>query len=118
MKLMGRYINKDTLMAEINKLKDKAYPNSDWNHGYVASCEKILSFLNALEVKEVDLEKEIKNAINEYYNECEKKLQEMNDNDTDISFLQLDKFAKHFFKLGLNAQMKTSLREKDDGKNT
>lgn len=56
MKLMGRYINKDTLMAEINKLKDKAYPNSDWNHGYVASCEKILSFLNTLEVKEVDLE--------------------------------------------------------------
>lgn len=53
-----KLIDKDALVAEIEKLRDKAYPNSEWNHGYVASCEKILSFLNTLEVKEVIAEQE------------------------------------------------------------
>lgn len=54
---MGQYINKSKVVAEIEKMRDEAYPQSDWNHGYTTSCEKILSFLNTLEVKEVDLDK-------------------------------------------------------------
>lgn len=112
---MAYLIDKDALVAEIEKLMYAANLEAD-----IAStgecfdekvaeakyqlCKRIISIINTLEVKEVDLEKEIKNAINEYYNECEKKLQEMNDNDTDMSFLQLDNFAKHFFELGLKAR--------------
>ena len=47
-----KLIDKDTLVAEIEKMKNKAYPNSEWNHGYVTSCEKLLSFINTLDVKE------------------------------------------------------------------
>ena len=56
---MAQYISKSALVAEIKKMRNEVYPNSEWNHGYVTSCEKILSFLNTLEVKEVDLNKEI-----------------------------------------------------------
>ena len=50
-----KLIDKDALVAEIEKIKNEAYPNSEWNHGYVTSCEKILSFLDTIKVKEVDL---------------------------------------------------------------
>ena len=51
---MVQYIDKSKVVAEIEKMKKKAYPNSDWNHGYVTSCEKILSFIDTFEVKDVD----------------------------------------------------------------
>lgn len=47
-----KLIDKDPLVVEIEKMRDKAYPQSDWNRGYVTSCEKILSFINTLEVKD------------------------------------------------------------------
>jgi len=50
------------------------------------------------------LEKEIEEQITQYYNDCEQKLKEMDDNDNDFSFMTLDNFAKHFFELGLKAQ--------------
>lgn len=49
-----KLIDKDVLIAEIEKKRDEALPNSEWNHGYVTACEKILSFLEHLEVKEVE----------------------------------------------------------------
>ena len=49
---MTPLIDKSALVAEIKKMRDKAYPQSDWNRGYVTSCEKILSLLDTLEVKE------------------------------------------------------------------
>lgn len=55
-------IDKSEVMAEIEKMRNEAHPNSEWNHGYVTSCEKILSFLDTLEVKDVkdvNLKKEI-----------------------------------------------------------
>lgn len=56
---MEQYISKSALVAEIKRMRDKAYPQSDWNHGYVKACESIISLLDTLEVKEVDLNKEI-----------------------------------------------------------
>ena len=78
---------------------------TEYHQGLRDGYANTLSFIDTLE-KEVDLDKEIENAVNEYYNVCEKKLREMNDNDTDMSFLQLDKLAKYFFKLGLSSQLK------------
>ena len=57
-----------------------------------------------LETKEVDLEKEIKEQIDTYYENCNKKLEEMGEDDNDISFLTLDGFARHFYELGLKAK--------------
>ena len=63
-----KLIDKSTVVAEIENMKNKAYPNSEWNHGYVTSCEKLLSFINTLEVKEVNLEKEINEETDCLYN--------------------------------------------------
>lgn len=53
---MKQYLDKDAVMAEIKGMRDKAFPpNSNWKHGYFKACESILSFLDTLEVKEVDL---------------------------------------------------------------
>lgn len=60
---MARYIDKDGVIAGIKKLKDNAHPNSDWNHGYVAACDSILSFLDTLEVKEEILDKKSKTNL-------------------------------------------------------
>ena len=50
------------------------------------------------------LEKEIKEQIDKYYENCNKKLEEMGEDDNDISFLTLDGFARHFYELGLKAK--------------
>ncbi len=87
-----KLIDKSTVVAEIEKMKNKAYPNSDWNHGYVTSCEKLLSFINTLEVKEVNLEKEMDFVKDAYYY--------FTSDESD----SIMKVAHHFFKLGLKAQ--------------
>ena len=94
---MRQFIDKSTLVVEIKKMKDKAYPHSDWNQGYVTSCEKILSFLDTLEVKEVDLEKEIDTYWDKY---CNDEFGELFERDNEFT----DDIAKHFFELGLKAQ--------------
>ena len=58
-----KLIDKEKVVTEIEKMRDKAYPQSDWNRGYVTSCEKILSFLNTLEVKEVDLDESARHYL-------------------------------------------------------
>lgn len=83
-------IDKDTLAKEILKQRDEAYPQSDWNRGYVTACEKILSLLDTLETKEVDLETELSNYI--------KKYRKMGTGCTMFGI------ARHFFNLGLNAK--------------
>lgn len=60
---MEQYISKAALVAEIEKRKKEAYGN-EW--GWAVQCatyEEIISLLDTFEVKEVDLEKEIKKHI-------------------------------------------------------
>ena len=100
---MTHLIDKSALVAEIEKRRSR---NSKNKLFLAAAFEDnyLLSFIDDLEVKEVDLEKEIKEQSDKYYSQCEKKLQEMDDNDNDLSFLSLDNYAKYFFELGLKAQ--------------
>lgn len=51
---MKQLIDKAALIAEIKRIRDKAFPNSEWNHGYAKACESIISLLDTLEVKEVE----------------------------------------------------------------
>jgi hypothetical protein len=109
---MTQYIPKSEVVTEIEKkLQDliACKENTSFTEHKVVlwakidMCKEILSFLNTIEAKKVDLDEEIRKEIDKYYDECEKKLYKMKDDDTDISFLQLDSFAKHFFELGLKA---------------
>ena len=98
---MEQYIEKSALVAKIEKRKKEAYGH-EW--GWAVQCatyDEILSILNTLEVKEVDLEKE----LIEWHKEHFKK---------DGTFIGMSGFyltnnsqmdiAKHFYELGLKAQ--------------
>lgn len=89
-----KLIDKDALVAEINRIVDVLERNSGYGifcEYQMVICEKILSFLDTLEVKEVDLKEEIQswvedNSVNGYYRE------------------DVYETAEHFFELGLKAQ--------------
>ena len=97
---MTHYIDKAAVVAELEKLISngkfkcqQSQENNDqesyiaWSE-HIATCGKILSFLNTLKVKEVDLEKELDSMITP-----ELKFHK--------AFPSLFDVAKHFFELGL-----------------
>lgn len=90
---MEQYIPKSTLVAEIDRL-DEFYHLSKGAGGQ-AFIEGILSFIDTLEVKEVDLEK--------YYHDFLQKEWFGNSHVRTVSEMMAFT-AKHFFELGLNAQ--------------
>ena len=101
---MTQYIDKDALVAEIKKrisLFKKEKKIEKWSAGAsqmnavslgarIAMLEELLSFLKTIEVKEVDLEKEIKKYIE--------------DNICGYCVPGVEETAKHFYELGLKAQ--------------
>ena len=106
---MKQYVDKSALLARIKKLKMdignifNEYDEGFWE-GRTTAFDDVICALDTLEVKEVDLDKEIKEQIDKYYENCNKKLEEMGEDDNDISFLTLDGFARHFYELGLKAK--------------
>ena len=91
---MERYISKNAVVAEIERL-DEFYHLSKGSGGQ-AFIKSLLSFLNTLEVKEVDLDKEFdKYCENLYLIDLENEPYE-----------ELFECAKHFFELGLKVNQK------------
>ena len=87
---MAQYIDKSALVAEIKERIDtynKGYANGDDRRA--DALEVLLHDIDTLEVKEVDLEKEISKYI--AYNIC-------------LPPDKVKKIAKYFFELGLQAQ--------------
>ena len=85
---MAQYIDKAAVVAEIERLKRNTFTNFD--EGVNAAAQILLDFLDALEMKEVDLEKEIKKYIeNNICGYCVPGVEET---------------AKYFFELGLKAK--------------
>ena len=96
---MTQYINNDALVAEIKRLIEccykmcagdldflqKSYPEHYYS---IETYKEILSFVNTLEVKEVDLEKELRDFV----------VGDIDDYDMGL--------AKHFYELGLKAAQK------------
>lgn len=90
-------IDKDALIAEIEKrlhangafdeVGDEAWAE---DVGMCNAYKSILSFINTLEVKEVDLEEELSNYIKHYRNK-----------ETGYTMLGI---AEHFFELGLKTK--------------
>lgn len=80
---MKQYIDKAAIIAEIERLDN--FWHLSKNAGGQAFVERLLSFLDTLEVKEVDLEKEFDKCCEDY----------IFDDEWDVYI------AKHFFELGL-----------------
>jgi hypothetical protein len=90
---MTHLIDKDTTVAEINRLIAELVEKGEgtmFEQGRISAFEDAKLFLDTLEMKEVDLEKEI-NRIDDSV-PCRKE---------DIEYI-----AKHFFELGLKAAQK------------
>ena len=51
-----KLINKDALVAEIENIRKHYIERDDFDNGWNFALNKVLSFLDTLEVKEVDLE--------------------------------------------------------------
>ena len=91
-------IDKDAVVAEIEKIRAKWFGiNNDFADGQKGALTDVLSFLDTLEVKEVDLEKETENYLSTYWPK-EIELHPF-----------LGHMAKHFFKLGMQFQTETNI---------
>lgn len=96
-----KLIDKDAIVAEIRKrllpvIRDKHY--DEWEEGQDSERKAILAIIDSLEVKEVDLEKE----VNQYF----EKTWPFEEDDEDIIA-----FAEYFFELGLKARIDKELTE-------
>ena len=91
-----KYIDKDTLVAEIEKRRDESWlGNYTKEKGIVFDItDDILSFINTLEVKEVDLDAEFDKYCETLY---------LIDLENE-PYSELFECAKYFFELGLKVQ--------------
>ena len=106
---MAHLIDKDALVAEIKKRIQESLDAGGATRGvYLSERMKedsyILSFLDTLEVKEVDFEVEIYRYIGEHFNVYDDGNQTLQTKDKKslIGRYDAEKIAKHFFELGLN----------------
>ena len=100
---MAQYIDKAAVVAEIEKRKWKLLDHiicerdKEWACRTAHQLNKIKFFIDTLEVKEVDLEKE----KDDYWDKlCNSEFGELLERDAKW----FDDIAKHFFELGLKAQ--------------
>lgn len=100
---MKHYIDKDALVSEIERRKNicnnvvttsETPVYVDYYQGKAEAYRETLSFLDTLEVKEVDLEKETDKWYN---NEAPKEFE-------NVLYKDIEKCAKHFFELGIKLQ--------------
>lgn len=88
---MTQYIDKDALVAEIKERIEtykKGYANGDDRRA--DALEVLLHDINTLEVKEVDLEKELEDWLGERVGKWTGK--------------ECERMCRYFFELGLKAQ--------------
>jgi len=92
---MTQYIDKDALVAELNRLIAELIEEGEgtmFEQGRISAFEDVKLFLNTIEEKEMDLEKEYKDFVEEdpVYNKL-------------VNGIVGKAIAKHFFELGLKA---------------
>ncbi len=94
---MAQYIDKDALIAEIERLYKEHSSKEYIDEGGVV-LDELEDFLNTLEVKEVDLEKQMQDHIRDCL--------DIKFPTTDIDLIKKDVeyTARKFFELGLKTQ--------------
>ena len=112
---MAKYIDKSALVAEIERKYETNLigAHSAFRNGKIEALREVKDFLNTLEVKEVDLEKEIHNKI-EGLCKLADYMEELAKGDNEGVYplpnniiKELEDFAKQFFELGLSVQLPT-----------
>jgi hypothetical protein len=112
---MEQYISKSALVAEMERRRDAALmrqqnlesigQESVINEMVANELNKIISHINTLEVKEVDLEKLINDYFTGWYFDNELDIL-AKPNNYSATVDDVKEIAKHFFELGLNAVQK------------
>ena len=108
---MAKLIDKDTILAEINRLIAELVEKGEgtmFEQGRISAFEDAKLFLDSLEVKEVDLEEEIEKQFDFHKNS--------GDNSLVKGFVVMNKggfeySAKHFFELGMAVSNKAQKGE-------
>ena len=96
---MEHLIDKSALVAEIERLRKNQRLNDRHGQGVLDGLHAIERFINTLEVKEVDLEKEAERFVQtKEFAECESR--------------PVMVLAKHFFELGMQVSNKAQKGEK------
>lgn len=99
-------VNKSAIVAEIERIKEDAGIGLDAygmgeENGKLEVCDKLLTFIDSIKIKDVDFEKEIQAF-------AKMDLYPIELSDTNLSIVvtkhQIYKCARHFFKLGLKAK--------------
>lgn len=99
---MEQYISKSALVVEIER-KRNDYINSFMTE-QVYVLNDVLDFLDTLEVKEVDLDKELNDFIEQQKAWIKDDwVVEYNNGDSFNHIYDLRELAKHFFELGIKA---------------
>ena len=97
-----KLIDKDALVAKIENISD--YVDEHWDTDYAIGAkrfaDKLQDAIDTLEVKEVDLEKEI-----------DRVWDNTSDNFSENGWKEFEDIAKHFFELGLQARTDKELVE-------
>ena len=97
---MARLIDKDAVIAEIDRLVN----NYDKALDYEAALEDVCNFIDTLEVKEVDLEKHLKEDIEDVFFDLNGVA--VKGATHYLTVEDVKDIAKHFFELGLLASNK------------
>lgn len=109
---MEQYISKNALVAEIDKVVDEPAPLHDqqcsWEDGYYCGLYKAESIIDTIEVKEVDLEEEIRKWQQKHFEGIGYILDGSGGWIGRTSILDI---AKYFFELGLTVNNKVQKEE-------
>ena len=89
---MAQYIDKAAVVAEIERRVKSLNKDMDFNYLQIKELEALLSSLNTLEVKEVNLEKSISDWLSEG----------LPNDEEEIDYIK--ETAKHFFELGIKSK--------------
>lgn len=100
---MAQYIDKDALVAEFNRLIAELVEEGEdtmFEQGRISAFEDAKLFIDTLEVKEVDLEREYKEFVvdDPVYNKL-------------VNGIVGKKIAKHFFEFGMQVSSKAQKGE-------
>jgi hypothetical protein len=106
---MAQYIDKDALVAEIrSRLHPVVVPHGtdydDWDRGADSERLNILSFLDTLEVKEVDLDSDIRTYLTNHFNIYEDGVLQSKKSGLPLRTYDIIKEAEHFFELGMQGK--------------
>lgn len=87
---MAQYIDKAVVVAEIESLWKHYLDSQEFDFGWNQALDKVISYLNTLEGKEVDLEKELEDWLGERVGKWTGK--------------ECERMCRYFFELGLKVQ--------------